>query len=199
MVGWRDVKSLDSLLCMTKRILITVAAGAVGTLLRPLLAREGRVLRVLDVIEPPALDGTGEEEVIVASVTDADAMLAACRDVDAVLHLGGQSTESTLDIIIERNLRGTMTLLEAAREAGVPRIILASSNHAAGFHRRGGGPLAADIPARPDTLYGWSKAAIESAARLYHDRYGLAVLCVRIGALYATPIPMGLRGLATWL
>lgn len=178
---------------------MTGASGGVGTLLRPLMAREGRVLRLLDIAEPPAIGGTGDEEIVIASVTDADALLDACRGVDAVIHLGGQSVESTLDIVLDRNVLGTLTLLEAAHQAGVPRIILASSNHAVGFHHRDGAPIPADAPARPDTLYGWSKVAMESAGRLYHDRYGMDVLCLRIGSMFADPIELGLRGLAMWL
>jgi len=184
---------------MTKRVLITGASGGVGTLLRPRMAREGRVLRLLDIVEPPAIEGTGDEEAVVASITDAGALLDACQGVDAVVHLGGQSVESALDIVMERNVLGTMTLLEAARQAGVPRVILASSNHAVGFHDRSSAPVPADAPARPDTLYGWSKVAMESAGRLYHDRYGMEVLCLRIGSMFADPLELGLRGLAMWL
>lgn len=179
------------------RILLTGAAGRVGTQLRPPAARAGRTLRLLDITAPPAIEGTGAEETVLASLTDAQALLEACRDVSAVVHLGGQSVESTLDDVLDRNVRGTLNLLQAARLAGVPRVVLASSTHAVGFHRYDGAPVAADVPARPDTLYGWSKAAIESAGRLYHDRFGMDVICVRIGSWFPTPV--GIRGLSTWL
>jgi uncharacterized protein YbjT (DUF2867 family) len=195
------------------RLLITGAAGNMGRLLRPRLRREGRVLRLLDIVRPddgPQPDGPQPDdgaEVVVADVTDAAAMADACAGVDAVLHLGGISVEAPFDDILRVNVHGTANVLEGARKAGVTRVVLASSNHAAGFYRRsdagsdaGSGDtdgLPGDLPARPDTYYGWSKAAIESMGALYHDRFGMDVVALRIGTCFAEPI--GSRGLATWL
>lgn len=182
------------------KLLITGASGGVGRLLRPRLAAAGRTLRLVDVAagDPPA---PGEAvELVTASVTDLDAMTEACRDVDAVLHLGGESLEAPWEDILHANVHGTYCVLEAAHRAGVHRVLLASSNHAAGFHARDDAPpegLPADVAPRPDTYYGWSKAAIESLGRLYVDRYGMDVICLRIGSCF--PAPGGLRGLMTWL
>ncbi len=182
------------------RVLITGAAGVVGTLMRPRLARAGRVLRLLDIgAVEPAADGE-QVEIMTGSVTDPEAMRAACRGVDAVLHLGGQSREASWDEIIEINVNGTHTVLEAARAEGVSRVILASSNHAVGFRTNaeaGADGVSADTTARPDTYYGFSKAALEALGSLYHDRFGMDVLCVRIGSCF--PKPPGVRGLTTWL
>ena len=93
-------------------------------------------------------------------------------------------------------------MLEAAREAGVGRVVLASSNHAVGFRRvadAGEDGLPADSSPRPDTYYGVSKAAIEALGSLYHSRFGMDVIAVRIGSCFETPLPLGLRGLTTWL
>ncbi|HEY2279292.1 MAG TPA: NAD-dependent epimerase/dehydratase family protein, partial [Streptosporangiaceae bacterium] len=67
-------------------ILITGAAGQIGTMLRPRLAAASRTLRLLDIA--PLTAGPGEEA-IQASITDLDAMTAACQGADAVIHLGG--------------------------------------------------------------------------------------------------------------
>jgi uronate dehydrogenase len=199
------------------RVLITGAAGVVGTLMRPRLARAGRVLRLLDLALPDALPNKqgialpnkqgieaaaeGEQvEIVTGSVTDPAAMRAACHGVDAILHLGGQSRESSWDEIVDVNINGTHTVLEAARAEGVGRVILASSNHAVGFRTNaeaGEDGVPADTTARPDTYYGFSKAAIEALGSLYHDRFGLDVICVRIGSCF--PTPPGVRGLTTWL
>lgn len=180
---------------MTQRVLITGAGGAVGTFLRPRLATDGRVLRLLDRVElPPAGPG---EEVVTASVTDADAMLAACADVDVVIHLGGLSREAAWADILETNIHGTYCVLDAARHAGVGRVIFASSNHAVGFHRDYGGPAPDYLFPQPDTYYGVSKVAGEALGSLYHDRYGLAVICVRIGTCAERPTTE--RHLGTWL
>jgi uronate dehydrogenase len=182
-----------------ERILITGASGAVGTLLRPRLARPCRVLRLLDVRDPEPVPGAGTEEVHHASIEDLDALVAACDGVDAIVHLGGQSYEESAEQVLRLNAYGTYCLLEAAHRTGIRRVVLASSNHVAGLHLRAEHPepVPGDVPARPDTLYGWSKVAVEAAGRLYHDRHGLDVICLRIGM--CAPEPPGQRGLAMWL
>jgi uronate dehydrogenase len=177
------------------RLLITGAAGGVGTLLRPLLARPDRTLRLLDVADIP---DTGDgAELVRASVTDLDALVAACADVDAILHLGGLSTEHPWEQILSVNIDGTYKLFEAAHRAGVPRVVFASTNHTVGFHPRDG-RLAPDyLFPRPDTYYGVSKVAGEALGSLYHDRYGLDVVCLRIGGCFAKPLDT--RMLETWL
>lgn len=182
------------------RILITGGAGKVATLLRTGMRRPDRVLRLLDIREPAPLPGGdgAAEEVVIGSLTDPDVLAEAMRGVDAVVHLGGQSRESDVRDVLESNMLGTYRLCEAARAAGVNRLVLASSNHAAGFQtRRGDELLPPDLPGRPDTLYGWSKVAMESCGQLYADRFGMDVICLRIGLWF--PRPPGLRGLALWL
>src|SRR4051812_40500320 len=101
--------------------------------MRTRLARPGRVLRLLDIAD---LGAAGPAEQIVnGSVTDPAVMAAASAGVDAVIHLGGLSREAGWEQTVEVNIGGTRTVLEAARSAGVPRVILASSNHAVGFRR----------------------------------------------------------------
>ena len=185
-----------------QRILITGAAGGLGQLMRPRLRREGRVLRLLDVVAPAPAERGEAVEPITASVTDAEAVAAACAGVDAIIHLGGHSRETAWADAIRVNIDGTHTVLEAARQAGVARVILASSNHAVGFREiaeAAGGPLPADSSPRPDTYYGVSKAAIEALGSLYHSRFGIDVIAVRIGSCFETPLPLGPRGLITWL
>jgi uronate dehydrogenase len=186
---------------MAQRLLITGGAGKVAALLRPRLAVADRTLRLLDIVAPAAVEGGGAEELVIASVEDLEALTAACDGVDAIVHLGGRSRESDAEDVLRRNAYGTYCLLEAARRAGVRRVVLASSSHAAGFHERDDerypDGLPADLPPRPDTLYGWSKTAMEALGRLYVDRFGLEVICLRIGLW--SPIPPQLRGLALWL
>jgi uronate dehydrogenase len=186
---------------MAQRILITGGAGKVATSLRPRLATEGRTLRLLDIVEPKPVEGAGAEEVVIASLDDPAAMLDACDGVDAIVHLGGQSKEADAEEVLRVNGYGTYCLLEAARRHGIKRVMLASSTHAAGFHRRDDAAypdgMPADLPIRPDTLYGWSKVAVEGIASLYVDRFGMDIICVRIGLWF--PVPPQTRGLATWL
>lgn len=188
---------------MTQRVLVTGAAGVVGTLMRPRLRNAGRTLRLLDLapLEPDQSAGDAEE-IVTGSVTDPGAMAAACEGVDAVIHLGGLSREASWQDTLAVNVDGTRTLLEAARQAGVGRVVLASSNHAVGFRsvaEAGEHGLPADSSPRPDTYYGVSKAAIEALGSLYHSRFGMDVIAIRIGSCFETPLPLGPRGLTTWL
>jgi len=179
----------------TVSLVLTGAAGNMGTLLRPRLARDGRVLRLLD--SAPLTAGPGEQ-VHAGSVTDPVVVAAAVDGTDAVVHLAGISGEAGWDEIVEANLTGTRTVLDAAVAAGVRTVVLASSNHAAGFRTRDDGvPLPATTGHAPDTFYGWSKAAVEALGRLYHERYGLTVVSLRIGTCFDEP--RNARALATWL
>ena len=119
-------------------IVITGAAGLVGSMLRPRLARPDRTLRLLDLV--PLTAGPGEEA-IQASVTDLDAMTAACQGADAVIHLAGIPGEASWPRILETNINGGYGVFEAARRAGTPRVIFASSNHAVGFTPRSAFPV----------------------------------------------------------
>ncbi|MFL1379086.1 MULTISPECIES: NAD-dependent epimerase/dehydratase family protein [unclassified Nocardiopsis] len=182
---------------MSEVIVVTGAAGGVGTLLRPRLARPGRVLRLVDVApQEPAAPGEAVE-VLTGDVTDLAAMEAAFAGADAVIHLGGFSLEERWEDILQVNIHGTRQVFEAARRAGVGRVVFASSNHAVGFHPRSAGDPGDYLFPRPDTHYGVGKAAGEALGALYHDRYGLDVLCVRIGSCFAEPRDS--RMLASWL
>jgi uronate dehydrogenase len=175
-------------------IVITGAAGLVGSMLRPRLAAPGRTLRVLDLA--PLVAGPGEEA-IQASVTDLDAMTAACQGADAVIHLAGIPGEAPWEAILETNINGGYVAFEAARRAGTPRVVFASSNHAVGFTPRSAFPVPDYAFPAPDTFYGVSKAAVEALAAMYHGRYGLDAICLRI--LSCFPRPMNVRMLSTWL
>jgi NADP-dependent aldehyde dehydrogenase len=177
---------------VTERILITGAAGRIGTALRPLLARPGRVLRLLDLNPVKPADDDRDEEIVQASFADPEAVVEACEGVDAVIHLGGKPGEGSWEELARVNVEGTRQVLEAAVRQEVPRAVLASSIHAAGFWTRDDlgpdGLLPAGVPPRPDTYYGVSKAAVEALGSLYHARYGIDVSCLRFGAYRTAPI-----------
>lgn len=184
------------------RILVTGADGGIGRMMRTRMRRDGRVLRLLDLAEQAPASSGEPVELINGSVTDPEVMRAACEGADALIHLGGHSRETTWAEILEVNIKGTQTVLDAAREAGVSRVILASSNHSVGFRgvdEAGESGLPSDSSPRPDTYYGVSKAAMEALGSLYHSRFGMDVVAVRIGSCFETPLPLGARGLTTWL
>ncbi|MFF3390323.1 NAD-dependent epimerase/dehydratase family protein [Streptomyces sp. NPDC002669] len=178
-----------------RTVLLTGAAGGLGTLMRGLLPAYGHELRLLD-----ARPVEGEPGAITADLGDRAALREAVRGVDAIVHLAGISLESSFDRILRANIEGTYNLYEAAREEGVRRVVFASSNHVVGHTPRplpGDPPIAVDAPRRPDTFYGLSKSFGEDLAQLYWDRHGMETVSVRIGSCY--PEPTSVRMLSLWL
>ena len=178
-----------------RTVLLTGAAGGLGTLMRDLLPQYGYELRLLDLrpIE-------GEPDAIVADLADKDALREAVRGVDAIIHLAGISLEAPFEKILKANIEGTYHLYEAAHAEGVSRIVFASSNHAVGFAEAPGEgePLIpVETPHRPDTFYGLSKSFGEDLAQFYWDKYGLETVSVRIGSCF--PEPTSVRMLSLWM
>lgn len=176
------------------RLLLTGAAGGLGRELRARLPAYCDTLRLSDIADLGT--AAAGEELCPARLEDAAAVHALLEGVDAVIHLGGVSTEQPWLPILEGNIIGTYNLYEAARKHGVKRIVFASSNHVTGFYRQDE-VISPRDPARPDGLYGLSKAFGEDLSRFYFDRYGIETVCVRIGSSF--PEPKNRRMLATWM
>ncbi|MEU5609287.1 NAD-dependent epimerase/dehydratase family protein [Streptomyces sparsogenes] len=183
-----------------RTVLLTGAAGGMGTLMRELLpATYGYRLRLLDLLP---IDG--EPDAITADLADKEALREAVRGVDAIIHLAGISLEAPFEKILRANIEGTYNLYEAAREAGIRRIVFASSNHAVGFTPRPATtPVPAealipiDTPRRPDTFYGLSKSFGEDLASFYWDKHGIETVAIRIGSCF--PEPTSVRMLSVWM
>ena len=176
------------------RLLLTGAAGGLGRELRQRLKPHCNTLRLSDIADLGA--AAPGEELVPAALDDAAAVLALLAGVDAVVHLGGVSTEQPWAPILQANIVGVYNLYEAARKQGVKRVVFASSNHVTGFYRQDQ-VINPQDPVRPDGLYGVSKAFGETLSRFYFDRYGIETVCVRIGSSFAEPKDR--RMLATWL
>ena len=177
-----------------QRLLITGAAGALGTQMRSLLKPHVKSMRLSDIAAMPAAQE--HEEVVVCDLADkraVDELVAGC---DAILHLGGVSVEKSFEEVLGPNICGVFHIYEAARRHGVKRVIFASSNHAIGFHPTTE-TLQTDCALRPDGYYGLSKAYGELMGRFYFDRYGVESACLRIGSSF--PEPKDHRMLITWL
>lgn len=136
------------------------------------------------------------ESAIIGELDDLEALTTALAGVDVAIHLAAIPDEGNFEEILDVNIRGTYTLYEAARRAGVRRIVFASSNHVVGFYESSV-TIALDAPTRPDSYYGVSKVFGESLARLYYDKWGLESACLRIGSFRREP--EDLRQLSTWL
>lgn len=179
---------------MLNRLLVTGAAGGVGEAIRPYLQELAKNVRLSDIsgIANPA----SHEEIVTCDLADAEGVKALVEGCDGVIHLGGVSIEKPWRGILQANIMGTYHLYEAARHTGKPRIVFASSNHTIGFYERTQ-KIDTQVPHRPDSLYGLSKCFGEDLASLYHDKFGIETLSVRIGSCF--PRPADTRMLATWL
>lgn len=176
------------------RLLLTGAAGGLGRELRTRLKAYCDVLRLSDIAElGPAAPG---EELMPAALQDKAAVDRLLHAVDAVVHLGGVSTEKSFEDILPANIQGVYHLYEAARRHGVARIVFASSNHVTGFYRQNEVVSPRD-PMRPDGYYGLSKAFGENLAQFYWDRFGIETVSIRIGSSF--PEPRDRRMLASWM
>ena len=182
---------------MTKkynRLLITGAAGMLGTEMRRELADVADTLRLN--ARKPFEDLAEHEEAAICDLADAEAVMEMVKGVDAVVHLGGVSKENTFEAILESNIRGFYYLYEACRKQGVKRVAWASSVHAVGFYPTTA-VLDTDVPLRPDSNYGVSKAFGEALAQYYWDKYSLESVSVRVYSSF--PEPSDRRQLNTYL
>src|SRR3546814_162776 len=103
------------------RILLTGAAGGLGKVLRHRLAPYARILRLSDIADMAPAEGP-HQEVMVCDLADKHAVDTLVNGVDAIVHLGGISTEHSFEEIVEANIRGTYHIYEAARRHGVRRV-----------------------------------------------------------------------------
>lgn len=177
-----------------QRVLITGAAGAIGSVVRHGIAGQYEHVRLMDI--KPLNDLRGDESAIVADLLDCDRLDEAVSGMDTIVHLAGVPREAEWAKILPNNIAGTYNLFEAARKAGVRRIVFASSNHVIGFYRADR-EVDAIAPMRPDSRYGVSKVFGEALGRLYADKHGIDVACLRIGSFRKEP--ENARQLSTWM
>ena len=176
-----------------KTVLITGAAGDVGTHLRRELAGTYRVLA--SDLRTPRVKFNSQPFLRADIARFADA-LRVTRGVDAVVHLGGYSVEGPWAGILSANIVGCYNVFEAARRNGVRRIVFPTSNHAVGFYRRDE-TIDHRVYPRPDSRYGVSKVFGEALGRLYADKYGMQFLMIRVGNV--GPAPIDKRRLSIWV
>ncbi|MDQ2093396.1 NAD-dependent epimerase/dehydratase family protein [Rhodalgimonas zhirmunskyi] len=177
-----------------KKILITGAAGRLGTELRRGLVPLAESLVIADKVA--CEDVQPHEEMKVFDLADEAAVMAAAEGCDAIVHMGGAPFERPWQDVLDSNIRGSYHIYEAARAHGVRRVVYASSVHAIGYRRLDEG-MRGDAPPRPDSLYGVSKCFVEALASLYWDKFGIESGCIRIFSSF--PEPADRRMLWSWL
>jgi uronate dehydrogenase len=175
-------------------VLVTGAAGGIGTRLRSLLQGVYPRLRWSDRTTPADL--AAGQEFVPADLADMAQVENIVDGIEGIVHLGGFSVEGPWKTILDANIVGCYNLFEAAWRKGVKRIVFASSNHAVGFyprHRR----IGVGEPVRPDSRYGVSKAFGEALGAFYAFKHGMRVTCIRIGNF--GDVPVDRRRLSIWL
>lgn len=155
-------------------VVVTGAAGGVARLLVPTL--EGRYpLRLTDLDD--------------GDLTRADFARTVTAGASAIVHLAADPDPGhDWSLLRGPNADAVSNVLDAAVANGVPKVILASSAHAAGgYADEGRTPISPQWPAYPCCVYGASKVLGEALGRVYSDRHGLSVLCLRLGATKQQP------------
>lgn len=155
------------------RVLMTGAAGKVGTIL--VNGLKGRhELHGFDQVPVPLLDHS-----TVGDIEDFETVLKATRGMDAIIHLAGGEYEWERCL---NNIQGTYNVLESARQNGVRRVAYASR---AGLLPSAVYPRSmertVDMIPRPDSYYSLTKVFGENLGSMYHDRFGMEFVAVRIG------------------
>jgi uronate dehydrogenase len=191
-----------------RSVLVTGMSGLIGGALRRHL--EGTY--ALSALNRRPLSGVKCHQ---ADIADLEAIAPAFDGVDTVVHLAARTGESeSFDELLRANVIGTYNVFEAARRAGVGRVIFASSGATVSSWERDppwsaliagrygeAGPftkMTHETPTRPAGLYGASKIWGEALARHYADAHGLSTICVRIGRVKAADRPMATRDYAVW-
>ncbi len=162
-------------------VLVTGSEGGIGRALLGQLDAAGVEVRCFDA----ALGG---------DVRDADAVRAATSGVSAVIHLAG---DMHLDpefgsLVMDVNLRGTFNVLDAAREHGVGRVVIASSVQASGVFMGERAPdylpLDDDHPSYPTIPYAMAKWLGEQMSAHYTRAHGMVTVCLRPPTVYTPAV-----------
>lgn len=196
-----------------KKYLVTGGAGFIGSHIVRALLEQGDFVRVLDNFSTGKRDNVGQVsnlsgfELLEGDIRNQDTVAKAVQDIDIIFHEAAfvsvpQSMDDPLPCF-EINQRGTEFLLEAARKAGVKRVVLASS--AAVYGDSDAMPLDEQTPLRPLSPYAVSKRVDELYAEMYTRSFGLDVVALRYfnvygprqrpDSMYAAAVPIFTRRL----
>jgi nucleoside-diphosphate-sugar epimerase len=189
-------------------VLVTGLSGLIGSALRHHLADGAYELRALN---RRAVAGVPCHQ---ADIADLAAIEPAFAGVDVVVHLAAAVGSPPFEAVLRGNVVGTYNVFEAARRAGVGRVVFASSGAVVsgceqepGFAALVAGRYAEvasvpmlthESPLHPSGIYGASKVWGEALGRHYADAHGLSVICVRIGRVKREDRPEAPREFAVW-
>ena len=177
-----------------KRLVLTGAAGRLGSYLREPLSKLADELVSSDIAADPGKLYPGERY-IQADLAKYDEVNALLDGADMVVHFGAIPDEAPFEQILQSNIIGAYNVWEAAFQHGVRRVVYASSIHAVGMHASQDF-IGVDAAHRPDTYYGLAKCFAEDLGRMYWEKRGIEAVCLRILSCAQVTSP---RALGTWL
>lgn len=177
-----------------KRIVLTGAAGRLGSYLREPLTRLADTLVSSDIVDDIGKRYPGEEYVR-ADLANLDEIVALLDGADMVVHFGAIGDEAPFETLLGPNFIGAYNIWEAAHRNGLRRVVYASSIHAIGMHSKHDF-IGTDAAHRPDTYYGLAKCFAEDIASMYWDKRGIESVCLRIASCAQVN---NARALGTWL
>jgi nucleoside-diphosphate-sugar epimerase len=159
-------------------VLVTGSAGRIGQAVVRELSARGHAVRGFDRVPTP-----GTSAALVGDITDGAAVRRAAEGAAALVHLAATPDDDDfLTQLLPNNVVGVYHVLEAAREAGVRRVVLASSGQVVWWQRFAGPlPIGADVPPTPRGWYAATKVFQEAAGRAYAEGHGLSVIAARLG------------------
>lgn len=165
-------------------VLVTGSAGRVGQAVIGELKARGRPVRGFDRVPTPGL-----EDCVVGDITDGAALRRAAEGAGALVHLAATPDDDDfLTQLLPNNVVGVYQVFEAARLAGVHRLVLASSGQVVWWQRlRGPWPVTVDTPPTPRSWYAATKVFLEAAGRAYAEGHGMSVIAARLGWCPRTP------------
>jgi UDP-glucose 4-epimerase len=166
------------------KLLVTGGAGYIGSIVAQQLLGQGHAVIVFDNLERGHREAVPQgAELVVGDLLDQAAVQAAVKDqgFDGALHFAALALVAESVSHPERyyrtNVTGTLNLLEALRDAGVPRLVFSST--CAVYGQPDEVPIAEDAPTRPQTSYGASKLAVDWMIRDFCTAYGLGAVSLR--------------------
>ncbi len=177
-----------------KKLVLTGAAGSLGSRLRAPLAAMCEELVSTDIVESVG-DLAANETYVQADIAEMAAVEPLLEGADMVIHFGALVDEVPFEQMLGPNFIGAYNVWEAAHKHGLRRVVYASSIHAVGMYPKNE-RIGIDVPHRPDTFYGLAKCFAEDLGRMYWEKRGLEAVCLRILSCANVTNP---RAVGSWL
>lgn len=177
-----------------KKLVLTGAAGRLGSYLREPLADMCETLVSTDIVEDIGKLYPGETYAR-ADIAQMDQIGPLLEGADMVVHFGAIVDEVPFEEMLGPNFIGSYNIFEAGYRHGVKRVVYASSIHAVGMHKKTDF-IGIDAPHRPDTFYGLAKCFTEDLGVMYWDKRQMESVHLRILSAATVNNP---RALGSWL